>query len=73
MDNKIYFVDQTLRDAQQSLWGYTMRTDMITPIAETMDRVGYRDIATVGFRRSRSRYATSTKTPGRGQEYFQSS
>lgn len=48
MSNKIYFVDQTIRDAQQSLWGNTMRTDMITPIAETMDQVGYRNIATVG-------------------------
>ncbi len=46
--NKIEFVDQTLRDAQQSLWGYTMRTDHMTPIAETMDKVGYRAIATVG-------------------------
>jgi len=48
MDNKIYFVDQTLRDAQQSLWGYTMRTDHMVPIAETMDKVGYLSIATVG-------------------------
>jgi pyruvate/oxaloacetate carboxyltransferase len=48
MSNKIYFVDQTIRDAQQSLWGNTMRTDMIIPIAETMDQVGYRSIATVG-------------------------
>jgi pyruvate/oxaloacetate carboxyltransferase len=46
--NKINFVDQTLRDAQQSLWGFTMRTDHITPIAETMDKVGYRAITTVG-------------------------
>jgi pyruvate/oxaloacetate carboxyltransferase len=46
--NKIEFVDQTIRDAQQSLWGFTMRTDHMTPIAETMDRVGYRAIATVG-------------------------
>ncbi len=46
--DKINFVDQTLRDAQQSLWGYMMRTDMITPIAETMDRIGYKAIATVG-------------------------
>ncbi len=46
--NKIEFIDQTLRDAQQSLWGYTMRTDMMTPIAEVMDQVGYRAIATVG-------------------------
>jgi pyruvate/oxaloacetate carboxyltransferase/biotin carboxyl carrier protein len=45
---KIEFVDQTIRDAQQSLWGFTMRTDHMTPIAETMDRVGYRAIATVG-------------------------
>jgi pyruvate/oxaloacetate carboxyltransferase len=46
--NKIDFVDQTLRDAQQSLWGYMMTTDMITPIAEVMDQVGYKAIATVG-------------------------
>ncbi len=46
--NKIDFVDQTIRDAQQSLWGLTMRTDHITPIAETMDKVGYRAIAMVG-------------------------
>lgn len=45
---KIEFIDQTIRDAQQSLWGYLMRTDHITPIAEVMDRVGYKAIATVG-------------------------
>jgi pyruvate/oxaloacetate carboxyltransferase len=46
--NKIDFVDQTIRDAQQSLWGLMMRTDHITPVAELMDRIGYRAIATVG-------------------------
>jgi pyruvate/oxaloacetate carboxyltransferase len=46
--NKIEFVDQTIRDAQQSLWGFTMRTNHIIPIAEMMDKVGYRAIATVG-------------------------
>ncbi len=46
--NKIEFVDQTIRDAQQSLWGFTMRTDHMVPIAEMMDKVGYRAIATVG-------------------------
>ena len=46
--NKIEFVDQTIRDAQQSLWGLMMRTDHITPIAEMMGKVGYRAIATVG-------------------------
>jgi pyruvate/oxaloacetate carboxyltransferase len=47
-DKEIYFVDQTIRDAQQSLWGFMMRTDMISPIAEIMDRVGYKAIGTVG-------------------------
>ena len=46
--NKIEFVDQTIRDAQQSLWGFTMRTDHMIPIARIMDKVGYRAIATVG-------------------------
>lgn len=45
---KIEFIDQTIRDAQQSLWGYLMRTDHMTPIAEVMDKVGYKAIATVG-------------------------
>jgi pyruvate carboxylase len=46
--NEISFVDQTIRDAQQSLWGFTMRTSHMIPIAGQMDRVGYRAIATVG-------------------------
>jgi pyruvate/oxaloacetate carboxyltransferase len=46
--NKIEFVDQTIRDAQQSLWGLMMRTDHIVPIAEMINRVGYRAVATVG-------------------------
>jgi pyruvate/oxaloacetate carboxyltransferase len=46
--DKVHFVDQTIRDAQQSLWGNMMRTEHIAPIAETMDRVGYLAVATVG-------------------------
>ncbi len=46
--NKIEFVDQTIRDAQQSLWGNMMRTDHIIPIAHIMNKVGYRAVATVG-------------------------
>ena len=45
---KIDFIDQTIRDAQQSLWGNLMRTDHMMPIAEVMDKVGYKAIATVG-------------------------
>lgn len=46
--NKIHFFDQSIRLAQQSLWGFMMRTDHIEPIAEVMDRVGYKAIGTVG-------------------------
>ena len=46
--DKIQFVDQTIRDAQQSLWGLLMRTDHITPIAQMLDKVGYLAVATVG-------------------------
>jgi oxaloacetate decarboxylase alpha subunit len=46
----IEFVDQTMRDAQQSLWGFRMPTDMILPIAPVMDQVGYRAIGVVGGR-----------------------
>ena len=36
--DKIRFVDQTIRLAQQGLWGFMMRTDHIEPIAEVMDQ-----------------------------------
>lgn len=45
---EIAFVDQTIRDAQQSLWAYLMRTDMIMPVAAAMDAVGYHEISTIG-------------------------
>jgi pyruvate/oxaloacetate carboxyltransferase/biotin carboxyl carrier protein len=46
--DEVRFVDQTIRDAQQSLWGNMMRTDHIAPIAEVMGKVGYLAVATVG-------------------------
>jgi len=30
---EVRFVDTTLRDGQQSLWAYNMRTGMMVPIA----------------------------------------
>ena len=56
--SKVQFVDQTIRDAQQS-WGNTMRTDDIVPIAETMDKVGYFNIATVV-----PAFTVEVRTPG---------
>ncbi len=48
--SEIDFVDQTIRDAQQSLWAFRMRSDMILPIAPIMDRVGFKAIGTIGPR-----------------------
>jgi pyruvate/oxaloacetate carboxyltransferase len=45
---KIKYVDQTIRDAQQSLWAYLMTNEMLLPIAPVMDEVGYEEIATIG-------------------------
>jgi oxaloacetate decarboxylase alpha subunit len=48
--NEVEFVDQTIRDAQQSLWGFRMTTDMILPVAPVMDQVGYKAIGVPGGR-----------------------
>ena len=38
---KIYFIDTTLRDGQLSLWASNMRTGMMLPVAERLDRAGF--------------------------------
>jgi len=42
--NEIRFVDTTLRDGQLSLWASNMRTGMMLPIAERLDRAGFEAI-----------------------------
>jgi len=37
----LHFVDTTLRDGNISLWASNMRTDMLLPIIDCFDRVGY--------------------------------
>jgi oxaloacetate decarboxylase (Na+ extruding) subunit alpha len=39
---EIEFVDQTLRDGQQSLWGMRMRPAHMLPVAHEIDRTGFR-------------------------------
>jgi oxaloacetate decarboxylase alpha subunit len=39
--NKVCFVDTTLRDGQQSLWAYGMRTGMMLPVASRLDEAGF--------------------------------
>ena len=38
---EIRIVDQTLRDAHQSLWATRMSAAMMLPVAETMDHIGF--------------------------------
>jgi oxaloacetate decarboxylase (Na+ extruding) subunit alpha len=38
---EVRFVDTTLRDGQQSLWAYNMRTGMIVPVVEHIDDAGF--------------------------------
>jgi len=40
----VRFVDTTLRDGQQSLWAYGMRTGMMVPVAAQMDEAGFEAI-----------------------------
>ncbi len=42
--SEIGFVDTTLRDGQMSLWATGMTTDMMLPVAETMDQAGFEAI-----------------------------
>jgi oxaloacetate decarboxylase (Na+ extruding) subunit alpha len=42
--NEIFFVDTTLRDGQLSLWASNMRTAMMLPIADRLERAGFEAI-----------------------------
>jgi oxaloacetate decarboxylase alpha subunit len=44
----IQFLDQTLRDGPQSLWGLRMRAGMALPAAPILDRTGFRVIDLTG-------------------------
>jgi oxaloacetate decarboxylase alpha subunit len=46
--DEISFVDTTLRDGQQSLWAEGMTTGMMLPVAERMDRAGFKTIDFIG-------------------------
>ena len=45
---EVHFVDQTLRDGQQSLWGMQMQAGMALPVTPLIDRVGYAAVDFVG-------------------------
>jgi len=39
--DEVHFTDTTIRDGPQSLWAIGMRTDMILPVAATLDQAGF--------------------------------
>jgi oxaloacetate decarboxylase (Na+ extruding) subunit alpha len=45
---RIEYIDQTIRDGQQSLWGMNMRPGHILPVAHMIDRAGYKTVDLVG-------------------------
>jgi oxaloacetate decarboxylase alpha subunit len=44
----IEFVDQTIRDGQQSLWGMRLRPGHVLPVADAIDSAGYRVVDLTG-------------------------
>lgn len=44
----IEFLDETIRDGQQSLWGMRMQAGMALPVTPILDRTGFRVIDLVG-------------------------
>jgi oxaloacetate decarboxylase alpha subunit len=44
----VEFLDQTIRDGQQSLWGMRMQAGMALPAAQSLDRTGFRVIDLTG-------------------------
>lgn len=45
---RIEFIDQSLRDGQQSLWGMRIRAGHVLPVAELIDTAGYRVVDLTG-------------------------
>jgi oxaloacetate decarboxylase (Na+ extruding) subunit alpha len=44
----IHFLDETMRDGQQSLWGMRMQAGMALPVAPLIDKTGYSTISLAG-------------------------
>jgi len=44
----IEFIDQSLRDGQQSLWGMRMKTGMVADVAGLIDQAGFKVVDVTG-------------------------
>lgn len=48
MGRHVFIVDETLRDGHQCLWSTRMTNEMMLPVAERMDRIGFDSIDLIG-------------------------
>ena len=62
----IEFLDETMRDGQQSLWGMRMQAGMALPVAPLIDRSGFRVIDLTGSSLFEVMIRTAARIPGRG-------
>ena len=62
----VELLDATLRDGQQSLWGMRMQAGMALPVADPLDRTGFRSSTRAAARSWRCSSSTAARTPGRG-------
>lgn len=68
----IEFVDQTLRDGQQSLWGMRMRTGMVADVAGLIDRAGFRAVDVTGSSMFECMLRYSREDPWEGLDLWRS-
>ncbi|KJF18661.1 carboxyl transferase [Acidithrix ferrooxidans] len=68
----IEFVDQTLRDGQQSLWGMRMRTGMVAEVAGLIDKAGFRTVDVTGSSMFECMIRYSREDPWEGLDLWRS-
>jgi oxaloacetate decarboxylase (Na+ extruding) subunit alpha len=66
----IKFVDQTIRDGQQSLWGMRIRTGMVSDVAGAIDRVGFDTIDITGSSMFECMFRYSREDPWDGLDLW---
>ena len=67
---EIKFVDQTLRDGQQSLWGMRIRTGMVADAAAAIDSAGYDTVDVTGSSMFECMFRYSRENPWEGLDLW---
>lgn len=70
--NEVSFVDQTLRDGQQSLWGMRIRAGMAQAAAENIDRTGFHTVDVTGSSMFECMMRYSREDPWEGLDLWRS-